>query len=383
MKNLIAKHPRKRISPIDGMAVTAQVWEEAHDYHLQRERLHAALLHGSGVVWGLEVIASDPADSSVYVLPGIAIDTHGQSIVLPEPVAYDLGRAQGLLYLLLTFEESHPRTDPDQDEGPLYIHAQFGLAATSALPDTPYVELARIRRKGRDTPIIDAQDPVHPQENEIDQRFRREVGTASEDVVSVAVCYAGGASSRRHGRGASNLARELRQAGQRVWVDDDTPMAPGLEDYTFVYLVGQDAFQLSRDEMNALYAFVQAGGTILIESCRYETENGDPPADAAFADLLASMGISLEEIAADHPLLHAAHLFPSPPAGFETEGTPQFLVGEGVIFSTHDYGCLWQGERRGAAASREEIRAAMEWGNNIVAYVVARRREAQAGSGGE
>jgi hypothetical protein len=55
---------------------------------------------------------------------------------------------------------------------------------------------------------------------------------------------------------------------------------------------------------------------------------------------------------------------------------PGLKVGEGVIVSACDYGCLWQGERRGRAASREEIRAAHEWGSNLMAYAVARRAEA-------
>jgi hypothetical protein len=52
-------------------------------------------------------------------------------------------------------------------------------------------------------------------------------------------------------------------------------------------------------------------------------------------------------------------------------------VGEAAIFSTYDYGCLWQGEQRGGSASREAIRAALEWGSNVVAYAVSRRERAQ------
>ncbi|MEE8392266.1 MAG: hypothetical protein V3S14_15930, partial [Anaerolineae bacterium] len=57
--------PAKRIKPVDGMAVTAQVWEEAHNYHQQQQRFHTMFYHGAGIVTGLEVIASDPADTSV------------------------------------------------------------------------------------------------------------------------------------------------------------------------------------------------------------------------------------------------------------------------------------------------------------------------------
>ena len=74
-REVLGLFPRKRIRAVDGMAVTADVWEEAHDYHRQINRLHTLLYHGAGIVTGLDVIASDPADSSVYVLPGLAMDS--------------------------------------------------------------------------------------------------------------------------------------------------------------------------------------------------------------------------------------------------------------------------------------------------------------------
>jgi len=377
--DLLKEFPMKRIKPEDGMAVTAQVWEEAHDYHRQRQRYHDLLRHGPGIVAGLKVIASDPPDSSVYILPGMAVDPRGEVIVLTEPVAYNVGSAHGFLYLVLTYEESRPTADRDQEEGPRYVHGQFGIEARPTLPDTPYVELARMRRRDRDSPMADARDAEHPGLNEIDLRFRPEMGAAPQPVISLAVSYTGGLTDAGHGRGASYLARALRRSGQHVWVDDRIPLAPGLEGYTVAYLVGRDAFQLSRDEMNALYALLQGGGTVLIESCRNGIKAGDPPADVSFLDLLASLGVQLQELKAGHELLVGPYLFATPPAGFEMpesgQGTPKVLVGEGVIFSTYDYGCLWQGERREGPASREEIRSAMEWGSNIVAYAVERRRK--------
>ena len=53
------------------------------------------------------------------------------------------------------------------------------------------------------------------------------------------------------------------------------------------------------------------------------------------------------------------------------------LVREGVVFSTFDYGCLWQGKRRGRAAARHEIRNALEWGENLMLYAWQRRRKAK------
>lgn len=375
MKDLLHEFPTKRITPVDGMAVTAQVWEEAHEHHRQRQRFHNLYAHGPRIVTGLEVIASDPADSSLYILPGIAVDPLGQTIVITDPVAYDVGAAHGQLYLLLTHEESHPTAAGDQEDGPLYIHTQFGIEVVPALPDSSYVELARVRRQSRTSPVVNARDSTHPGSNEIDLRFRLEAEAVGRKAVSMAVCYTGGSTDAKHKRGADYLSRALCRSGRRVWVDDRVPLAPGLEDYVLVYLVGQDAFQLSRDEMNALYTYLQNKGTLFIESCRHATAGGDPPADASFLDLLASLGVQLEELQPGHSLLAEPYLFAGPPPGFETEGEPKVLAGDGVIFSHCDYGCLWQGERRGRPASLEEIRTAIEWGENLLAYAMNRREK--------
>jgi hypothetical protein len=52
-EDLIQKFPTKRISPFDGMSVTADVWAEEHEYHRQRHQLHARFSHGAGILTGL------------------------------------------------------------------------------------------------------------------------------------------------------------------------------------------------------------------------------------------------------------------------------------------------------------------------------------------
>lgn len=379
--------PIKRIEPVDGLAVTAAVWKEAHDYHRQQQRFHLLLSHGPGIVAGLNVVASDPPDSTLYILPGMAVDPNGETIVVTQPVAYDVGSAYGFLYLLLSYEQSRPRAGGSRDAQepePLYIHAEFGIEVRPTLPDTPCVELARLWRQGRDSALLNAQDADHPGPNEIDLRFRQTQG-AGRAAASLAVSHVGQAKGSKpsdlpHGRGATYLARALRNglgaSGLPIGgVDIGVPLAPGLEKYALVYLVGHGAFQLSRDEMNALYAYLQGGGTLLFESCRREVDGDTSLADTSFSDLLASFGISCQEPQPASRLLVEPNLFAVPPPGFETKGTPKVLVGDAaggrIIWSMCDYGCLWQGERRGRAASREEIRTAMEWGANLVAYALA------------
>ena len=158
--------------------------------------------------------------------------------------------------------------------------------------------------------------------------------------------------------------------------------APHLAGYTLVYVLAHNAFQLSADELKGLYAYLQGGGTVLMESCRRQTAEGAPPAEASFQEALTSLGVALEPIRLSHRLFTEPTLFGVPPAGYETKGMTEFRLGGGVVLTNADYGCLWQGERRGRPALRDEIRSAHEWGANLLAFAAARRQEAAAAKAG-
>ena len=255
-QDLFKQYPFQRIKPYDGMVVTSDVWDEAHTYHRQQQRYHNLLNHEPGILIGLEVIASDPPDSAVYIQPGIALDAAGQVIVLPEALAFDLGAAQGPLYLVLSYDESQPKADEnvtpaeDASDVKLLVHAQYGLEAIGTPPDlaSMYVELARINRQGAEAPITNAGNRVQPALNQIDLRFRRNVGVAAQPAARLAVCYVGQASqdeARRHGVGANVLARTLRRQQQPVWVDDAVALAGSdLNVYTLVYLLRSNFYPL-------------------------------------------------------------------------------------------------------------------------------------------
>lgn len=372
--------PMKRIAPVDGMAVTADVWEEAHSYHRARMRLHSLYGHGTGIVAGLEVIASDPPDTSVYIRPGVAIDESGEMIVVTDPVAFEIGHtADGVLYLLLTYGEGRPRAGGDvgEDGVPYYVSSEFSVEAVNVLPQTPHIELARINRRGRTTPILDADDAAHPEGNEIDLRHRREMAPTLPRSASIGVIYVGGDNDERHRRGVNRLAQAISSGGRtRAIVDHYVELDESLEVYTLLYIVGLDSFSLSPGEMNAIYAFLQGGGTVLYESCRHDVAMGDPAADAAFKEMLVSLGISIEALTPMHAVLSEPHVFAAPPVGFENQGAPDIQVADGLIYSAEDYGCLWNGERRNATPSRGEIRDAFEWGENILAYASLRKQTA-------
>jgi hypothetical protein len=377
-KKVFLEYPGKRIKAMDGLAVTAQVWEEAHDYHRRKMRLHNQLLHGAGIVEGLNVIASDPPDSSVYITPGIAVDPCGEIITVPEPVAFDLGQASNFVYLVLTYGESRPVQD--NPTGPAYIRAEFSVEVKDRPDCQGGVVLARIRRE-RGASIIDASRPEFPGWNEIDLRFRTRVnrlGSMEGLPASLGIIYPAGISEFIDTHGTTWLARALRQAGQSVWVDDGIQLNADLERYDLLYLVSRDAFQLTREQMNHLYTYLGSGGTVFMDCCLKDSSTGPAPAAASYADLAASFGIELREVQRGHSLLSEPHLFGLPPVGFDGSENHRLMAGNGIILSEQDYGCIWQGERRDRPAQREEIRAAMEWGENILHYALHRKKEAKA-----
>lgn len=376
-REVLGLFPRKRIRAVDGMAVTADVWEEAHDYHRHLDRLHTVLQHGTGIIAGFEVIASEPADSSVYIQPGLAIDPIGNPIVAAEPRAYDLGGAEGRLYLIVSYNESRPQAlgGRVQEDAPLYVQSQYTLEAVAELPPTPHVELARIWRRDATAPITLPADPTQPRGNEIDLRYRRTVGVGEQPVVSVAMVPWRGTEGAGHGEGVASLAASMRLAGLgSVWVDRQVPLSGDLARYDLIMVVGRDQIQLTNDEMTALYHYWQQGGVIFYESCRRNHTQGNPPADAVFTDLMEAFGVQLAPLSADHALLQKPYRFGQPPAGYETLGSPTVKVGEGVVMSTADFGCLWRGQRRTGPARRGEIRDAEEWGANLILWAAAESR---------
>jgi hypothetical protein len=229
------------------------------------------------------------------------------------------------------------------------------------------VELARVQRTKRTDIFRDAANPALPAPNEIDLRYRRDVGAPRE--ASLAVCYLGKVKAKKQGRGLGFLAQAARnQLGYCMTVNDDVPLAPGVETNTLICLAGQGSFDLSSGQVNGLTNYIRRGrGTLLIECL-------DSGAESAFLNFLHATDMVPKPLEAGHRLLTHPHLFATPPSGYETKSSPDVRFSEGIILSTCNYALLWQGEMTGGPPSREQIRAALEWGCNIIAYAADRRR---------
>jgi hypothetical protein len=76
-----------------GQLLGAEDFETEQRYFLLRSRLHNALLHGMGTVWGLRVRAeetADPAGLRLICEPGLAIDALGREVYVPLSVCLNV-----------------------------------------------------------------------------------------------------------------------------------------------------------------------------------------------------------------------------------------------------------------------------------------------------
>lgn len=366
-ENPISLFPQQRIKAYDGMPVTADTWEKAHSYHRSALQSHHLFFHGEGILMGLEVVASDPADHIIYVLPGVAVDGAGQLIVLAEPVAYDLGNeVEGPLFLVISHRESTTAVEKSLKQGlPQSINDEFLLIARAQVPEGEWVELARFQRESRSAPIRDAASPQKPGLNEIDLRYRRRTLAAKEKQVTAATAYLGKVKEKAYGAGLARLCSELRAGYQvNLVVDDDLPVDPGLLGYDAIFLVAQGAFKLQEAQASGLKGYLQGGGVLLMEAL-------DEEALESFRTVLTQFKTPLQPPAAGSPLMAAPYLFAAPPPGYHETG--QLWEGSGILLSTYYHGRIWNGEMESRLPQRHELRSAVEWGANLVNYILERK----------
>ena len=102
----VLKFSLKRVNPFQGLVIDADIWQDAHNYHRDQQRLHVLAFHEAGVVQGLRVSACSPPGLSVTIEPGLGIDPEGNVILVPEAQKYEVQtRQKGTVYLVIQFRE--------------------------------------------------------------------------------------------------------------------------------------------------------------------------------------------------------------------------------------------------------------------------------------
>lgn len=172
----VNKFQLKRVNPFQGLVIDADIWQDAHNYHRDQQRLHVLAFHDTGIVSGMEVTANNPPDLTVNISSGIAIDQEGNVIIIPQKQSYRLQSSseKGIIFLIIQFSEipGEPLQPPAGGQ-PTRILEAYRIQERERLPTESYVELARIEYEPSKPMIKDAIEPSKPVFNEIDLRYRK------------------------------------------------------------------------------------------------------------------------------------------------------------------------------------------------------------------
>jgi hypothetical protein len=192
--------PLERLQVNDGLLITADHWQRAHQYHRQHQSLHYQALHQSGIVWGLGVcLSSAPVDMPgeyrdarwIQVKPGVAIDRLGNTIIVPEAMDFRIASdapATGSLsvYIVLRYvDPDQLQTLPQSATQSEFIQETFRIDETTTLPQDADIVLCRILLEPGTVALTPTQNVFAPKVNQLDLRDRRSVQARSHLFVQV------------------------------------------------------------------------------------------------------------------------------------------------------------------------------------------------------
>ena len=95
---------RERVRYFSGLVLGADDFNHEQEYLLAKARRHNQMLHGWGIVVGLEVSAPASEETQVSVAPGYALDPCGNEISVDESVLVEVP-SDGTSFVVVRFEE--------------------------------------------------------------------------------------------------------------------------------------------------------------------------------------------------------------------------------------------------------------------------------------
>jgi hypothetical protein len=273
-------------------------------------------------------------------------------------VAFD-GLDVGTVYIVVSYLENRVNADPAAPRGSQAnrIVESYKLDALNKLPDTPYLELARVAWSGAEAVVKAAAEPDNPRPDEIDLRFRETARSARPVAVNIGLVS--GESGPGHVHGVANLVREINGvSGYEGRFRGPINLDDGTGGTDLVYLCAPVASQAA---ITSLSSHLVRGGAVLADACRIEASNGAGDLVKGFQQLAEPLGLKLRPLKAGDPLLDMRYTFAEPPAG-AVEG--DVLAAGRFVLSERDYGCAWSASSK-TALSRETVRSSLEWAVNL------------------
>jgi len=202
----------ERLQISDGLAINAERWQHAHNYHRQRQNFQYQALYEPGIIYGLGVaiVPDQPDGRLLQIQPGVAIDIEGNPIIVKQPeefrIASEPSAGQTLCVHLAV---SH--VDPDtlrRAAGTKTVAETFRLVEKVQL-DPRDVELCRIQLQGGVTQLQSPDDVFYPSLNQLDFRGRCYPNPYPQFQVQVGQVTSDRATDQATAQGLTALLRSL------------------------------------------------------------------------------------------------------------------------------------------------------------------------------
>ena len=164
----------KRVNYFTHQFLREHDFKAEQEYHVAMRRQHNRMLHGWGVIQGLEV--KRKSDHEVAIEPGVAIDNLGREIVLEAPAVVELTLfgPGSHAYVTIAYDEGWEEVDH---------HVAGGVDGYTRLTELPRIGEQQ-HEPAKDGAVI-ALARVHFNENGNIQRIAKEVRTTLEGRGSV------------------------------------------------------------------------------------------------------------------------------------------------------------------------------------------------------
>lgn len=376
--------PMQRQQVRDGLLLTAERWQRAHDYQRKRQNLHYQSINQPGIVCGLgvrvipapEEVAAQYRDNRwVQIQPGIAIDLEGNPIVVPHQInfriATELKDSEPVTVYLVAQYRDPDRLggSPDRE----VVQETFRIDERSRLPARSDVELCRVLLRSSQQELLRIPvDIFFPGYGELDLRYRRQAQARPQGLVQIAQVNTDDGDCSRNFFNLTYLMRaveDIYPSLKGAETVDRVAWEGDLHAYELLYLTGQQGLSLNNHQFSMLSSYLKSGGTLLVDAPAQSTELIQSV--QALAQHLQTPLKSLQESRRDHPLRIKPFLFSALPM---MDGTRfQLLSGGGIILAIGNLGGLW-GLDEELKRSRTDIRTAQELGINILHFAWKRKQ---------
>ncbi|MDX2228502.1 MAG: hypothetical protein NW220_02610 [Leptolyngbyaceae cyanobacterium bins.349] len=421
----------ERLHISDGLTITAERWQQAHNYHRQRQNFHYQALYEPGIVYGLGVapLPDQPDGRLLQIQPGVAIDIQGNPIILKTPEEFRLTSEASdgqpiWVYLVVNY------VDPDDlRRAPVAKTVQETFRIVEKLHLDPNdVELCRVQLLPAAIAIQASTDVFAPQPNQLDLRGRPTPQPYRQYVVRVGQINGDRPTDATTYAGLTDLLRSLAglypSLGAAPTVQPFSAKALSREtaiDCHLLYLPYNTLLTLPNPGLQRLQSYLATGATVLVAADFGDTNllnlldigqelhralmeaerDGElepmtrqlraeiAANQQAIAQQLEQLEQSLRAIAAawglplhesgdlslDHPLRSHPFLFSQPPP---RQGHPVYIKNwGGLVFLVGDLSLSW-GRSAMPPISREVLRSAQEWGINLLHFAAQRQHWVQS-----